>query len=235
MARVDNLNNFLTDVADSIRNKTGKTGKISASNFDSEISSITTSENLDTELAAYNSGLTTQENSLSGIVQYLEDKIASGGEGSGPYTPKYISFYQCSEDNLDYEVSNIDTSNIETMNSMFESCQQITSLDLSHWNTSKALRMQRMFWTCIQLTDLNLSSWDTSQVLDMQGMFYGCSSLKKLDIRGFTFSKVGSWMSMFGSVPSDCLIIVKDETAKNWVLNAHSDFTNVKTVAELEG
>lgn len=78
MARIDNINNFLTDVADSIRTKTGKSGKISASSFDTEIASITTSEDLDTELATYNTELTEQEESLSGIVEYLENKIESG-------------------------------------------------------------------------------------------------------------------------------------------------------------
>lgn len=78
MARIDNINNFLTDVADSIRTKTGKSNKISASSFDTEIASITTSEDLDAELATYNTELTEQEESLSGIVEYLENKIESG-------------------------------------------------------------------------------------------------------------------------------------------------------------
>lgn len=40
MARTDNLTNFLTDVADSIREKKGTTEPILASNFDTEIGSI---------------------------------------------------------------------------------------------------------------------------------------------------------------------------------------------------
>lgn len=40
MARIDTLNNFLTDVADSIREKKGSTGVIPAANFDTEIESI---------------------------------------------------------------------------------------------------------------------------------------------------------------------------------------------------
>ena len=40
MARIDNLNNFLTDVADSIREKKGTTELIPASAFDTEIDSI---------------------------------------------------------------------------------------------------------------------------------------------------------------------------------------------------
>ena len=42
MARTDTLNNFLTDVADSIRTKKGTTNKIPASNFDTEIEGIET-------------------------------------------------------------------------------------------------------------------------------------------------------------------------------------------------
>lgn len=42
MARIDNLNNFLTDVAESIRTKKGTTDLISPSNFDTEIAGIET-------------------------------------------------------------------------------------------------------------------------------------------------------------------------------------------------
>lgn len=42
MARIDTLSNFLTDVADSIRNKTGGQAPIPAEDFDAEIASITT-------------------------------------------------------------------------------------------------------------------------------------------------------------------------------------------------
>lgn len=40
MARIDNLSNFLSDVATAIKDKTGKTDTITPANFDTEISSI---------------------------------------------------------------------------------------------------------------------------------------------------------------------------------------------------
>ena len=43
MARTDNFNNFLTDVANAIRNKEGTTEKIAASEFDARINNITSS------------------------------------------------------------------------------------------------------------------------------------------------------------------------------------------------
>ena len=44
MAKTDNLTDFLTGVADAIRTKKGTTEKINPQNFETEISSITTSK-----------------------------------------------------------------------------------------------------------------------------------------------------------------------------------------------
>ena len=116
----------------------------------------------------------------------------------------------------------------------------ITSLNLSNFNTSNVTDMRYMFNNCKNLVELDLSNFDTSNVIDMQGMFHGCSSLTKLDIRNFDFSKVTNYYGMLGSgatttfVPFDCLIIVKDDTAKKWMkTNISALHTNIKTVAEL--
>ena len=99
--------------------------------------------------------------------------------------------------------------------------------------------MSGMFNGCNSLTNLDLSGFNTSNVINMSSMFNYCSMLERLDIRNFDFSKVTSSSSIFGSstasskIPVDCLIIVKDDSAKEWVLNVRNDLTNVKTVAEL--
>ena len=40
---------------------------------------------------------------------------------------------------------------------------------------------------------------------------------------------------MFKSVPTSCLIIVKDDASKEWMSTNFASWTNVKTVAEYEG
>ena len=125
--------------------------------------------------------------------------------------------------------------NITATNNMFYKCN-LTSLDLSGLlDTSEVTSMSSMFNSCEQLTQLNLSGCYTTKVTNMNSMFAYCKKLKKLDIRNFTFDKVTNNQTMFSSVPNSCEIIVKSDTEKQWVLARRSDFTNVKTVAELGG
>lgn len=76
MARIDTLGNFLTDVANSIRNKKGSTDSIPASDFDTEIESIKTGGGLNEELSTYNTEVTEQETVLADIVNSLKNKTS---------------------------------------------------------------------------------------------------------------------------------------------------------------
>jgi surface protein len=66
------------------------------------------------------------------------------------------------------------------MDSMFECCTSLTSLDLSSFNTSKVTYMGGLFDSCSSLTSLDLSIFNTSNVTDMGYMFYGCASLQNI-------------------------------------------------------
>lgn len=216
-------------------------------------------------------------------------------EGGGKYAPRYIYrgnfFYNYTGTELDYEIANLDVSNMTDMDGMFNQAYNLKSLDLSSWDTTNVTDMSNMFryagkdsqgftlnlggkfntanvtnmyamfvgsrnlktlnldnfdtrkvtnmaqlvYDCYYLETVDLSSFDTSNVTDMSNMFNGCSNLTYLDIRNFTFDKVTNYTRMFQYIPVDCLIIVKSDTEKQWILtNCRSDLTNIKTVAELE-
>ena len=183
-----------------------------------------------------------------------------GGKFAPRYTYKPISFSRYTGTELDHETSMLDTTNFTDLSEMFYVCQNITSLDLSDWNTSNVTKMYQVFGNCNSLTSLNLKGWDTSnvtsmnsmfswclklthldlssfdtsKVTDMTTMFYVCQKLEYLDIRNFTFDNVTRSVTMFHNVPKNCLIIVKGQTEKDWVLAQRNDFTNVKTVEEYE-
>lgn len=152
------------------------------------------------------------------------------------------------------DLNNFNTNNVTSMNYMFSGCYLLTSLDLSNFNTNSVTSIALMFFNCESLVSLNLSSFDTSNVTNMNGVFRGCKSLReldlsnfntsevtgmtgmfqdctsltKLDISGFDFTNVTSYTDVFTSVPSDCEILVKDQTTKDWVLARRSDLTNVQ-------
>lgn len=135
---------------------------------------------------------------------------------------------------MDLNLSNFDTSNVTNMQNIFYGCEYLQNIiGVNNFNTSKVTNMYGMFYYCSKLTSLDLSNFDTSNVTNMVNMFYNCKKLTHLDIRNFTFNKVTSYSGMLGNISTDCLIIVKGDTEKEWITSKFTTLTNVKTVAEL--
>lgn len=126
------------------------------------------------------------------------------------------------------DLNSFDTSNVTTMSNIFGGCEKLTLLDLSNFNTQNVTDMSYMFASCGMLTSLDLSSFDTPNVTNMSYMFNWCQSLQHLDISNFDFTNVTSYTNMFFIVPSSCEILVKDETAKEWITSKFTNLTNVK-------
>lgn len=95
------------------------------------------------------------------------------------------------------DLTNLDTSAVMNMESMFYGCSSVSSLDISGFDTSKVTSMLDMFSSCSSLVSLDLSGWDTSYLEDMSGMFYGCHALASLDLSGFNTAKVTDMSYLF--------------------------------------
>ena len=88
-------------------------------------------------------------------------------------------FFNCIKlKNID--LSNFDTSNVETLEDMFYECSSLTNVDFSEWETSSVRNMNRMFYKCEALQIINLSSFDTSNVKNMRSMFDYCTNLETI-------------------------------------------------------
>ncbi len=94
-------------------------------------------------------------------------------------------------------LSNLDTSKVTGMGSMFRDCSSLETLDVSGFDTSRVTDMDGMFYGCNSLTTLDVSHFDTSKVTCMDSMFHGCNSLETLDVSGFNTSNVESMDGMF--------------------------------------
>ena len=96
----------------------------------------------------------------------------------------------------------LNTSEVINMNSMFDGCSSLTSLDLSHFNTQNVQEMVGMFYDCSNLESLDLRSFNTANVTGMVSMFKGCSSLKSLDVSSFNTQNVWGINVMFDGCSS---------------------------------
>lgn len=258
MARIDTLNNFLTDVADSIREKKGTTDKISASDFDTEIQSI-------------QSGGGEPEKKYTG--SFDREGLKELG-----YTDEEIDYYNQfvywdKEDDEKHKITDdemaiskkttystlsssrlkviwlptikITASNVNNLFKNFKCLKTIPLID-----TSKSTTFSSTFGDCYNLETIPLINTskatvfsgmfsgcytlkeipeiDTSNATNMDSMFYFCTSLKKVPT--LNTEKVVSANSMFNYCQS-----VKDLsnlTFKN-LTSANTMFSYCQTLEKL--
>jgi len=125
------------------------------------------------------------------------------------------------------DLSRFDTSNAVNMSNMFSDYSSSQPLDLSHFDTSNVADMSAMFYNSEDLLSLDLSGFDTSKVTDMSSMFSGCSFLESIDISNFNILNVTGKYRIFYNISSSCLVTVKDETMRAWVLEQNRNLTNI--------
>ncbi len=100
------------------------------------------------------------------------------------------------------DLSNLDTSGVSNMTSMFYNCSSLTTLDLRSFDTRNVNTLSNMFSGCSNLKSVDLSSFVTSKVTMTANMFMGCTSLESLDLRNFDTSKVYTMIYMFSNCSS---------------------------------
>lgn len=163
MARIDNLTNFLTDVADSIRAKTGSTESIPAQNFDTEIDSLPVAD----------------------ITEYFESDISSTSYAGVALIKKIPDNTTVSTNNLSnafYNMKNLteipllDTSNVLDMRGMFANCSSLISIP--QLDTSNVTTIQTCFSGCSSLTTLPLLNF--SKVINIQNIIISCPAVTTL-------------------------------------------------------
>ena len=95
------------------------------------------------------------------------------------------------------DISNINTSNVNNMISMFENMYSLENLNLGDFNTDSLIYPASLFSNVRSLQQLDVSSMNTSNVISMKSMFSGMESLQSLDLSNFDTSNVESMEYMF--------------------------------------
>lgn len=221
MAKNNNLTDFLTDIANTIRTKKGTTLAINPQNFSSEIESIETGvdnpliANSDAEMNTYLNDtkylnmyvkFTGQsETYVTGetykIVEEDADPTQYEPVGSTPSVKDFLTsrngqylfynFTTLTNDQLNSIIKFDDTENVTNVYYMFHNCTSLTTIPLL--DTSNVTIMGFMFSGCYKLTTIPLL--DTSNVTNMNSMFSGCSALTTIPL--LDTSKVTKISGMF--------------------------------------
>lgn len=98
--------------------------------------------------------------------------------------------------------TNVDTSEVNSMESMFRGMSSLEELDLSNFNTSKVTSMMSMFSGASSLRELDLSTFDTSKVKGMNYMFNDMTSITTLNVSNFNTEEVSMFDGMFRGMTS---------------------------------
>lgn len=198
MARIDNLNNFLTDIADAIRTKSGSSGLISAEDFDTEIENIPTGGGDPTDY--FNGNF--KDSSKNAQAFFKGEYLKSTAElvpidCTGKTSLSYL-FSECQWVKLP---KIINTSSVTDMTYLFSGCINATSIDLSAIDTTNVKKFGGLFSNCRSVTSLDLSKINTSALHGNSGeqfysVFSNCQSLTSIDISTWELPSSGTTSRM---------------------------------------
>lgn len=124
------------------------------------------------------------------------------------------------------DVSNLDTTNVETMQEMFSFMSSLETINLGNFNTDNVNNMQEMFQGLQSLKQLDLSSFNTSGVINMALMFNGCQALKELDLTSFDTSNVTNMDFMLSNCDNLQTIYASEKFITNKVTDSEEMFSD---------
>lgn len=235
MARINNLTNFLTDVASAIKTKLGDSSSIPASQFDTKINSIKgIADGYASDLGLANNSSTTgtpysTSNFRRIISLWVIEEIPYKQVSLPSATGLAYGFYLCK--NLKKaNLSGWNLSNITIMKGLFYGCGALEEAYISKGSTTYNISgISLLFKECTNLKRVDISGLGGSA--DVGEMFMACTNLEYIDISGLDISTCNNTSTMFGDprygvVPTTCEILVKNSTEKEFVENL--GYTNVR-------
>ena len=116
------------------------------------------------------------------------------------------------------DISNFDTSQVQSTDRMFEGCRSLVILK-QKFTLEKLIKCPDMFKNCEKLNSLHLSGLVGEFLAEASNMFYNCNSLTSIDLSNFEGKKVKDH-SIFYNMPLEITLKYNftkiDSKIKSW-------------------
>ena len=120
----------------------------------------------------------------------------------------YRWFYNMSKLTSITGIGYLNTEVVDNMESMFNGCSSLTSIDVSGFDVSCVTTFAYMFYNCAKITGLDTEEWENTIVTDMTYMFAGCTNLSGVSFANEMGSTGG--MSVYSSNLSTANVTMMD-------------------------
>ena len=146
--------------------------------FDGGTRTLTFGRGLSKPTGAYDLNVENNTPGWNAQKENIEKVVFDASFANARPTSCYYWFCGCSKLTDIEGIENLNTENVTNMNSMFDRCSALTSLDLTNFNTAKVSDMSYMFMGCTALTTIFVSDkFVTDRVTDGRDMFHMCINL----------------------------------------------------------
>ena len=146
--------------------------------FDGGTRTLTFGRGLSKPAGAYDLNVENNTPGWNAQKENIEKVVFDASFANARPTSCYYWFCGCSKLTDIEGIENLNTENVTNMNSMFDRCSALTSLDLTNFSTAKVSDMSYMFMGCSALTTIFVSDkFVTEQVISSDNMFHMCINL----------------------------------------------------------
>ena len=130
-----------------------------------------------------------------------------------------FTFLFKSSEVVSLDLSNFNMEKINSFQSMFCDCKQLTKIKFSNVELKNIDDLSGMFFNCLCLKSINLENFikSNNKIKKMDYTFYKCQSLKKINFQNLETEYDCSFNNTFYDVNKNCKVEVKaDEIKKQW-------------------